>query len=603
MNYPALTPPNNTSSSPGKDLLHLLRRRDKSQLNDSTSSSTGTDEIHQEILQLLYSLNTSIQRVGLLSSNRAAKIQINASSSSNNNEGSSKRKRKEGRHNNSNLATAAHYGIYLDSNSNIHNEERVDLEEGKILMGLCRILNVGTKNTNENNDDIAISEERYEIIQAACQVIISIGCHASNGNGWNCTVVRDMIGSIVIPLLDGLGSIISSMVQQKISISHIITNDALISVLEAASCVIRLVQTRCSQNKAGERTLQNLSTVAWSALNSTNDKVSKAAARLLATLPLAGDADNHSLSVLWSKSVKEGMMLMKLAVNDFFPIDEVKNDNSSKGSGEDTASSERHKTWMTTLKDSTDKTADNTTIDHHRRDVFLARIQSLTQYMLSLIQLKDYPIHHDNHNNLLIVSFPLQSLLNLSETLLTFPLAAEIKHRSLPPRLRSSPMEGGLLSPHAALSIAAYIQYCGQWLFHAIVSTSRSVAISHARRILSLSMSNLQYCMSEKLLSVVTNRKVMSKDNGRNPSFQLRNSICLRRKSVEMFQTVVLSLGSSVMSSTGTNKSVCRGVMLVGGCLLEMIQKCCVGPSGGVNNGDSCLDEEWGTLDERGSLM
>jgi hypothetical protein len=42
---------------------------------------------------------------------------------------------------------------------------------------------------------------------------------------------------------------------------------------------------------------------------------------------------------------------------------------------------------------------------------------------------------------------------------------------------------------------------------------------------------------------------------------------------------------------------------LVGGCLLEMIQKCCVGPSGGVNNGDSCLDEEWGTLDERGSLM
>jgi hypothetical protein len=187
-------------------------------------------------------------------------------------------------------------------------------------------------------------------------------------------------------------------------------------------------------------------------------------------------------------------------------------------------------------------------------------------------------------------------MLDASETLLSFPLAAEIKHRSLSSRLRSSPIDGGLISANAAISVAASMRYCGHILFEAAVSSCRGGVYGKARRIIAISMANLQSSVSRSLLSVVVEgRKVDGRKDG--ILAQLRGSIPLRIKSVEMFRTVVMALGSGIMSSAAS-KSVCRGLVLVGGCLLEQIQRCSVTTKIGVD-----MEEEWGTLAERGTLM
>ena len=571
--------------SPGRDLLHLLRKRDKLLKGAEAGAQSEKEQTHQDILNLLQSLDTSILRTGLLSPTAVSKIQYLTDSNTinTNNEGGGggkKRKRKGG--DRANATTATQYGIYLDGHA--ENGDKVDLEEGRVVMGLCRALGAGKKS---KSDDEHVDGDGAEVIGAACQVLTSICRHAINSSGVSSPVVKDMIGAINAPLLNGLMDLMSTLQEASAA-------STLVSVLKAAASVICLVQTRCTNSKAGETIMQNLRTTAWSVLNSANDQdVAKASAGLLATLPLAGDASNNALSTLWTKSVNEGILLLQYAISDVFPVNEKDKGGSLKDPATDSIRQD-HQTWLQSLKSSVDKSADNDTIDADRRDRFASRVQSLTEYITSLIKLKDYSINQGS--NVLFVNLPLQALLDTSETLLSFPLAAEIKHRSLSSRLRSSPVDGGLISANAAIAIASSMRYCGHLVFETGVSACRGGAYSKARRIIAISMANLQSSVSRGLLSVVVEGR---KADGRRDgiSAQLRGSIPLRIKSVEMFRTVVMALGSGAMSS-GTSKSVCRGVVLVGGCLLEQMQRCC----GGVEDGVA-VEEEWGIFEERGILM
>lgn len=590
--YQQTSPPENISKTPGRDLLHLLRRRDKL-LKDTDADPSEAIAVHKEITHLLTSLSTSIQRIGLLSPSTLEKTQsldsshINSSSATSN-EGGKKRKRKGGDRANGNAISASQYGIYLDSNAENSNggSDKVDLEEGRIIMGLCRSLGVGKKREKNEVDILEIGDEP-DILGTACQVFTSICRHAIHGNRMSSSIVNDMIGSITVPLLGGLCDVISKLLLQESSAVP------LASALVTASSVISLVQTRCSNSKAGEKMLQALRDKAWKVLNSTADnEVTKAAALLLATLPLAGDASTNSLSALWSKYMSEGILLLQFAISDVFPVNEKDKEGNIKDPETDSIRQD-HQAWLGSLNGSID-VADNDVIDAHRRDKFLSRIQALTEYLLVLIKMEGYSINREC--NVLFVNFPLQSMLDASETLLSFPLAAEIKHRSLSSRLRSSPIDGGLISANAAISIAASMRCCGHILFEAAVSSCRGGVYGKARRIIAISMANLQSSVSRSLLSVVVEgRKVDGRKDG--ILAQLRGSIPLRIKSVEMFRTVVMALGSGIMSSAAS-KSVCRGLVLVGGCLLEQIQRCSVTTKIGVD-----MEEEWGTLAERGTLM
>jgi hypothetical protein len=490
------------------------------------------------------------------------------------------------------------------------NAETRDLDEGKLLMALCRMIGVG----KTDRDGKEGRETSFDGIGEACRLLASICQRAmDNGVGVSGAVVKDMMASIASPLLDALRSRISSCMDDSDGRQPIV--DASITCMRAASCIICLVQTRCAQSKKAVGIMQELRSTTWSVLHSVDvghdADVRKAAVGLLASLPLAGDSENTPQTALWSRSVKEGIVLLRLAVRDLFPVDaKERGDNSHLADKEEarqySACCQEHETWMSTLHDSIDENTSNDVVDFHRREKFLLRVQCLTEYLLALMKMEGYPIHHPNNSNnnsehFFYVPFPLQSLLDISETLLSFPLAAEIKHRSLPTRLRSTPVEGGFLSPNAAVQIAASIRCCGHDIFDATISTSRGAALDKARCIIAISMANLQSSVSRALLSVVVEgRKPQGDGKKEGISMQLRGCIPMRRKSIDTFRTVMLSMGSGVMSSAAMAKSVCRGLVLVGGCLLEQIQNCC---GYGKDDDGSCWEEEWGTIDERGELV
>ncbi|KAL3802114.1 hypothetical protein HJC23_010870 [Cyclotella cryptica] len=632
---------NNTSSTPGRDLLRLLRSRDKLAKESFSSSSpsaadppercdnpqigTQTNPIETEITTLLHSLNVSIQRCGFLSEQRAQEIRaatdpVNGSNAhSAETGGGKKRKRKGGEGKTSGHSiTASQYGIhYLESH---HRGEEgntesstSDLDEGKVLTALCRMVGVGKRHDSRKAKEGG--ETSFHLVCVACHVLTSICVHAmDNGMGISGAIVKDMIGSIASPLLDALHSLISSCLDESNERKAV---DALISCLKAASSIVCLVQTKSAQHKKTMGMMQALRSTTWSVLDSMdvnhNEDVRKAAVGLLASFPLAGDSETTPQTTLWSRSVKEGIVLLRFAIRDMFPVNEKERDDNNNNASGDVEEKEEarhfssccqdHKTWMSTLNDSVDENTSNDVVDCHRRDKFLLRVQCLTEYLLALMKMDGYPIQHHNNNNntFFYVPFPLQSLLDTSETLLSFPLAAEIKHRSLPNRSRSTPVEGGFISPNAAVHISASMRCCGHEIFDATVSTSRGAAFDKARRLIAISMANLQSSVSRALLSVVVEgRKQRGESKKDGISVQLRGWVPMRTKSIKTFHTVILSMGSGVMSSATMGKSVCGGVVLVGGCLLEQIQKCC-----GYGNDDagSCWEEEWGTMDERGALV
>lgn len=67
----------------------------------------------------------------------------------------------------------------------------------------------------------------------------------------------------------------------------------------------------------------------------------------------------------------------------------------------------------------------------------------------------------------------------------------------------------------------------------------------------------------------------------------------LRTRSVRTFHVAAVSLGSGIMSSTGTSGSVSRALVLLGGCLLEQVR----------GDGTNAIDDEWGTLGEKAALV
>eukprot|EP00984_Skeletonema_dohrnii_P036325 scaffold37180_cov150-Skeletonema_dohrnii-CCMP3373.AAC.1 len=229
--------------------------------------------------------------------------------------------------------------------------------------------------------------------------------------------------------------------------------------------------------------------------------------------------------------------------------------------------------------------------DGYRANALQIRIGCLTRYIASLIKMEGYPLHRANTFSSSALLLPFDSLLDVSELLLSFPLAAEGKHRSTKQRLRSTPVQGGLISPDSAMSISVELRLCGHTLFDVAMESCRggSGALSRGRRIVGMAVANLQSSCSMALVSVV--------DGKRGGDFRgqrigwLRGSIPLRMKSIQMFLNVAVSLGSSTMSSVGTAKSMSKALVLLGGCLLEQTQK------------EEDRVDEWGTLGERAKLV
>ena len=441
----------------------------------------------------------------------------------------------------------------------------------------------------------------------------------------------------------------------------------LMGCFKSCVSVITLLNVRLSRGGGGtatKTTIQTLRSTTWKVINSlmkhngsdddddNNDettniitKVQRAAITLLATLPLTGvssSSDGASPPTkIWSRCIVEGITLLHWAIDDFFPMMpglDGNNNNKTRSILTNTLSAdadterlkEDHRLWVTVakepssrnnnnVKNSLDLGNDNT--DNHRAYSFLHRIQCLTRYIHSLLLMECHPLPNrmnstTNHHHHIV---PIDALINISEILLSFTLMAETTQCTTKTRLRSTPIIGGLISPNLALQISPKIRLVGHELMNVLMESCRGGygMLGKARRIVSIVCTNLHSSCSTVLVSVVDGsmrrgggsggigNRPMTTSSSKMGSW-LRGSTPLRIKSIHTFHVMVIALGSGIMSSTATVKSISRALILLGGCLLEQIQGMMdvgindVVASSITSNG---VDDEWGTLGEKAKLV
>jgi hypothetical protein len=550
-------------------------------------------------------------------------------------------------------------------------EKKRDLDEGLILTAICKILGVHVgrrkklvvegeedNHVDRANDDGNVpssnsysSSYGFSISCSALSILSSLCDHAKdgmvgslslNGNTTGASIEGDMIGSIGTHLLDALHENIALCNVQLLQEEGAMVLQTLLGSLKACASVVCLLETRLSR---ADRTMQNLKEIAWMVLNnmpttftaydnnsnmtgsSTQDKlplldaVRNAATALLASLPLAGNSEGMPPSKLWSQNVSDAIILLQWAIHDFFPMLNV---TSTGGEGASPQQQKQrqypnlwkdHVHWMTLAKDASTHVGDeldlgNDTTSTHRSRAWLSRIQCLTRFIVSLLRMEGYPLHRlPNNMPTLVIHLPLDSLLDVSEILLSFPLAAEAKHRSTKSRLRDTPVADGLLSPNTAMEIAPDVRLCGHELLNTVVESCRggSGVRGRARRVVIMAVATLQSSCSSILVSVVDGSLRGGGGGVKDGSSRLskigswlRGSIPLRIEAIRTFHVIAVSLGSGVMSSTGTSKSISRALVLLGGCLLEQIQDC---GSNACQQSGVGMDDEWGTLGEIAKLV
>ena len=539
------------------------------------------------------------------------------------------------------LMSAAAYGIFLDSHSNTPfsaipstgggggGVDTSNLDEGLILTVVCRILGVTVgrrkkKNDQQQQQQMQQNEEEEEVeeeskkasrqsssddlIRVALSIIASICDHAKDGMvsslssiDSQCAFVEgDMIGSVGSSLLDALRDSILSLYYQSNNEEKI---TVLIETFRAATSVITLLEMRLSR---AEKIINGLRDAAWLVLNNLHSlmdnttasphAIQQAATILLASLPLVGNTDGSPPSKIWSQCIRDGILLLRWAINGFFPMPTIDNSEAKDESTKYPNLWKEHERWLSTVTnyqvgDGVDLDGDPT--DSYRARALQVRIGYLTSYIVSLIKMEGYPLHRANSFSSSALLLPFDSLLDISELFLSFPLAAEGKHRSTKQRLRSTPVDGGLISPHSAMSISVELRLCGHTLFDVAMESCRggSGALGRGRRIVAMAVANLQSSCSMALVASVDGKR--GGDYRGQRIGWLRGSIPLRTKSIQMFHNVAISLGSSTMSSSGTAKSMSKALVLLGGCLLEQTQK----------GEDSAIGDEWGTLAERAKLV
>ena len=509
--------------------------------------------------------------------------------------------------------------------------EKGDFDEGLIITAVCRMLGAAVgrkkKGPKDPGDEPGVKRSGYPygLVCASLDVLSSICDRASDGmvpslpGDTTCASVEaDMIGSIGPPLLEALCENVLRFYHEQRDGGHEAL-EGLTGCFGAAASVVSLLETRLAR---ADGTLRGLRDAAWLVLNNIHallgrdDEVlslQRAVTTMLSTLVLAGNSEGALPSVLWSREVLNGAMLLRWAIHDFFPVPSADGSADGKGNGSDGVREESrkhpeawklHECWKSIATeplpggretDELDLGSDCT--DVHRSRALESRISCLTGYICSLLRMDGHPLHQSNSFSS-PPSVPLDSLLDVAEVLLSFPLAAEARYRSTKSRLRSTPVSDGLISPNTAIDVASSVRLCGHYLLDAAVGSCRggSGALGRARRLVSISVANLQSSCSSALVSVVDGRRGVIKEGGAGS--RLRGSIPLRTKSVRTFHAVAVALGSGIMSSSGTTRSASRAMVLLAGCLLEQVQ------AGGDGEGSAGLDSDgWGTLGERAKLV
>ena len=574
VNWIGLNPPipsQTTSDSndcvEGKKLLNLLKSLEKSHKN-SIDDRHEFDELESKVLEILSGMESTFLRKGLLQQNvkKAQEMENVMSSgalmSQSNSTGGGKKRKRGG-------ASGSSGSISSILNMESGNSSS---EEAYILSNLCRVLI--PQNAEESlmypSGVIAASAKVFFVICEYCRTHLSTV---------TSSVEHSMITSIATQIVNGMSKTTQKLLRASSKIEKELenTNQALRYCCLSMSAVIILSNTRLSRSNA---ILEATQKVAYDVLQHAgeSDETSSlldAASTLIASIPLAGSSTGTSPTQLWSNNFLMTVNELQVTILAFFPIARLvkrKKRSIADKSGETL-------TWISELRERTASQTDRVT-------AFIVRLKGYVSVLKHLMKLDGYDISQSTNG----IMIPITTILDCCEQILNFSSIAETKYLSTKSSLRDVSIEGGLLSPSAAVAIANSVKYLGHELFQTVLSSLSNNSLQYGKQMLRIVQSTIESSSSYTLRKVIDPMSAVSKTSSKK---WLHSSIHLRTRAVHSFMLLIQRLGSSV--ATSQTDVITKILAFIVGCLLEQI--------GSTDSFSENQDSHWGTFQDRIELM
>eukprot|EP00980_Cylindrotheca_fusiformis_P011720 scaffold2783_cov129-Cylindrotheca_fusiformis.AAC.21 len=378
----------------------------------------------------------------------------------------------------------------------------------------------------------------------------------------------------------------SSIVSERCLVMMILDHpkhvDPVVSCLKAASSLVSLFGTKLSRSTV---LLSDLQRIAWKFLTANEDSIQISAARLIAVLPMAGGTDRMTPSFIWNKSVRDIISMTSAIVHTMAPLNKLSR-SSGEGLSEDGRT--RLETWVTFVREEISE-EDARVLTFHR---FL---RGLTLCFSSLIS-RDGLGRHDSFL-LVDAKLDVESILEVVENLLAFPLSAETSLYKTKKRLRDEALEGGFISPRAAaILLGNQVKKFGHIVLDSLLQgLGGPKLLPFSTRIIRISYASLLTACSDPLKKVLDPTSGLRLDGKKRR--WLHHSIPMRILAVQTV-TIVLGLfgnGKREMSTSASSRSDTeKAIALATGCLVEELSK--------FTDFDE-KDSSWGTFQERSTLV
>ena len=457
-------------------------------------------------------------------------------------------------------------------------------DEGLLLVALGRMLGSGKKNDEQDPTKNGGQILRSGVVVSEAAEVLLVLCRHTMiylSSGSSCASAEsEMLLPACPQLLSGLGRSAEYFVRRIQSsggdIVHPDMTMALSSCHRAAAAIITLMGTRLSRSNGalGLVTSTALETLFLS--GGVTSECVQSGASLLASCPLAGNADGAAPAQLWTKALEKATDSLTSVVNLFFPIHQSGTTANQSMKHQDTG---LIKKMQSSLISQTGRCAE-----------FQSRVEGYALLISSLLDMDGCDARSER--SIVCATLPLSPILDLIEVLFAFPSAAEAQYLLTKSRLRDVPVRNGYLSPNAAMEVANFAKLQGIHVFESVLSAIGSSGLNQGRRMMRLASNALQsscsYALRRSIDPVGSPAVRADRKGGRR---WLHNSLHLRCMTVRVFSHALVRAGpGAILASEGG--ILAKGLLFLSGCLLEQAV------AGGM-----AVEDEWGTLSDRIELV
>ncbi|CAJ1966698.1 unnamed protein product [Cylindrotheca closterium] len=585
----------NSQKGFGQKLLNTVRRLEKI-FSGQSADDVNSENTIDDAVSLFNQLISLFSRHGMLhgDSIRAGKILLSLKTSI-------KTKRPKGNKNNKQKNNS----LSMDTSNEAESADSSGYEqEALIFTAILRVLNV------ENaGDDSMFQTDRNLVLALTAELCVAVSQFVQESNSLDvcCQAEYELILQTGKPLLAGLVKAMTSLSSgiqtytkqvtgtspsQCLTLAQLDADrhiDPLVSCLKATSSLVSLFGTKLSRS---HRLLSDLRQLSWLFLTVNDSDVQTCSARLIATLPAAGGTDRTSPSDLWNQTMSDVIDLLARSTKAMAPLatsskTNKKEDDSNLAEETRTA----YQLWRKCVKEDLSDEMD-------RALTFRCFLSGLTKCFQSLLLL-DGIGHGANASMMSGAKVNVQSILDVIETFVTFPLSAENLFYKTKKRLRNESIDGGLLSPRiAATMLGNDLKTFGHNMLDILLQClGGPTLLPHSVRISRISYASLLTSCSAPLRKALDPTR--SGVDGKKRKW-LHQSIALRTVAINTLTASIahFGIGRKEKSATSSRTSRSEGEMAaeyVAGCFLEEVIR--------GNEANGLLDDSWGSSSERVDLV